>query len=157
MFSLLLLLLMNIQFSANSTIMLLAALHYASICSYASTLLLCSKLCQHNSPRPTCVADVLPTCTVAGSPDQKQKYNFEWRYLLLSLRRYCYYIMISVHRLLIIVDSHFHFTQHSCFHSGLPNFGLYSHHNLPLNTLHTPYILMSSCLLAVTTVSSACM
>ena len=38
----------------------------------------------------TCVADVLPTCTVAGSPDQKQKYNFEWRYLLLSLRCYCY-------------------------------------------------------------------
>ena len=41
----------------------------------------------------TCVADVLPTCTVAGSPDQKQKYNFE--------RRYCYYIMITVHRQLI--------------------------------------------------------
>ena len=35
-----------------STIMLLTVLHYASICSYASTLLLCSKLCQHNSPRP---------------------------------------------------------------------------------------------------------
>ncbi len=32
--------------------MLSAALHYASICSYASTLLLCSKLCRHNSPRP---------------------------------------------------------------------------------------------------------
>ena len=35
---LLLFLLMNIQFSANSTIMLLTALHYASICSYASAL-----------------------------------------------------------------------------------------------------------------------
>ena len=57
----------------------------------------------------TCVADVLPTCTVAGSPDQKQKYNFEQRYLLLSLWRYCYYIMISVHRQLIIVDT---FTLH---------------------------------------------
>ena len=45
-------LLINIQFSANSTIMLLAALHYASVCSYASTLLLCSKLCQHNLPGP---------------------------------------------------------------------------------------------------------
>ena len=53
MFSLFLFLLMNVQFSVNSTIMLLTALHYASICSYASTLLLCSKLCQHNSPRPT--------------------------------------------------------------------------------------------------------
>ena len=72
----------------------------------------------------TCVADVLPTCTVAGSPDQKQKYNFERRYLLLSLRHYCYYSMISVHRQLIIVDSHFHFTQHSCFRPGPPNFGL---------------------------------
>ena len=92
----------------------------------------------------TSVADVLPTCTVAGSPDQKQKYNLEWCYLLLSLWRYCY---ISVHRQLIIVDSHFHFTQHSCFRPGPPN----------LNTLHTPYILMSSHLLAVTTVSSACM
>ena len=37
----------------NSTIMLLAALHYPSICSCASTLLLCSKLCQHNSPSPS--------------------------------------------------------------------------------------------------------
>ena len=36
----------------NSTIMLVIVLHYASICSYASILLLCSKLCQHNSPRP---------------------------------------------------------------------------------------------------------
>ncbi len=31
---------------------LLVQLCYASICSYASTLLLCSKLCRHNSPRP---------------------------------------------------------------------------------------------------------
>ena len=59
MFLLLLLLLMNIQFSVNSTIMLYTALRYASICSYASTLLLCSKLlcskllCQQNSPKPT--------------------------------------------------------------------------------------------------------
>ena len=36
----------------NSTIMLVIVLHYASICSYASILLLCSKLCRHNSPRP---------------------------------------------------------------------------------------------------------
>ena len=69
----------------------------------------------------TCVSDVLPTGTVAGSPDQKQKYNFERRYLLLSLRCYCYY---SVHRQLIIVDSHFHFTQHSYIRPGLPSFGL---------------------------------
>ena len=62
--------------------------------------------CTGKSMIVTCVADVLPMCTVAGSPDQKQRYNFE--------RRYCYYIMISVHRQLIIVDSHFHFTQHSC-------------------------------------------
>ena len=40
------------NFQANSTNMLLTALHYASICSYASKLLLCSKLCQHNSPWP---------------------------------------------------------------------------------------------------------
>ena len=33
---------MNIQFSANSTTVLLTALHYTSIRSYASTLLLCS-------------------------------------------------------------------------------------------------------------------
>ena len=61
MFSRLLLLLMNIQFSANSTVMLLTALHCASIpgvCSYASTLLLCSRLCQHNSPRPNIHAGV---------------------------------------------------------------------------------------------------
>ena len=43
---------MNIQFSANSTTMLLTALHYTSICSYATKLLLCSILCQHNFPRP---------------------------------------------------------------------------------------------------------
>ena len=36
---------------------------------------------------------------------------------------YCHYIMISVHRQSIIVDSHFHFTQHSCFRPGPPNFG----------------------------------
>ena len=40
----------------NSTIMLVIVLHYASICSYASVLLLCSKLCWHTSPRPTTVA-----------------------------------------------------------------------------------------------------
>ena len=41
--------------------MLLTVLHYASICSYASTKLLCSKLCQHNSPRPTdSVIEFLP-------------------------------------------------------------------------------------------------
>jgi len=34
-------------------VMLLKVCHYASICSYAFTLLLCSKLCCHNSQRPT--------------------------------------------------------------------------------------------------------
>ena len=43
----------SITMLLNSTIMLVIVLHYASICSYASILLLCSKLCQHNSPRPT--------------------------------------------------------------------------------------------------------
>ena len=43
----------SITMLLNSTIMLMIVLHYASICSYASILLLCSKLCQHNSPRPT--------------------------------------------------------------------------------------------------------
>ena len=43
----------SITMVLNSTIMLVIVLHYASICSYASILLLCSKLCQHNSPRPT--------------------------------------------------------------------------------------------------------
>ena len=42
----------SITMLLNSTIMLVMVLHYASICSYASILLLCSKLCQHNSPRP---------------------------------------------------------------------------------------------------------
>ena len=42
----------SITMLLNSTIMLMIVLHYASICSYASILLLCSKLCQHNSPRP---------------------------------------------------------------------------------------------------------
>ena len=42
----------SITMLLNSTIMLVIVLHYASICSYASILLLCSKLCQHNSPRP---------------------------------------------------------------------------------------------------------
>ena len=40
---------------AKCTIILLTALLYASMCSYASTLLLCSKLCQHNSSRPNIV------------------------------------------------------------------------------------------------------
>ena len=43
----------SITMLLNSTIMLVIVLHYASICSYASILLLCSKLCQHNLPRPT--------------------------------------------------------------------------------------------------------
>ena len=43
----------SITMLLNSTIMLVIVLHYASICSYVSILLLCSKLCQHNSPRPT--------------------------------------------------------------------------------------------------------
>ena len=42
----------SITMLLNSTIMLVIVLHYASICFYASILLLCSKLCQHNSPRP---------------------------------------------------------------------------------------------------------
>ena len=42
----------SITMLLNSTIMLVIVLHYASICCYASILLLCSKLCQHNSPRP---------------------------------------------------------------------------------------------------------
>ena len=42
----------SITMLLNSTIMLVIVLHYASICSYASILLLCSKLCQHNLPRP---------------------------------------------------------------------------------------------------------
>ncbi len=37
----------------NQSIMLAAALHYAGICSYATTPLLCPKLCQHNSPMPS--------------------------------------------------------------------------------------------------------
>ena len=43
------------SFHSNITIILLTALLYASMCSYASTLLLCSKLCQHNSSRPNIV------------------------------------------------------------------------------------------------------
>ena len=43
----------SITMLLNSTIMLVVVLHYASICSYASILLFCSKSCQHNSPRPT--------------------------------------------------------------------------------------------------------
>ena len=43
---------LSITMLLNNTIMLVVVLHYASICSYASILLLCSKLCQHNSPRP---------------------------------------------------------------------------------------------------------
>ena len=84
MFSLLLFLLMNIQFSANSTIMLLTALHYASICSYASTLLLCSKLCQHNSPRPN--HSLLPRLSSHPEPAawdwfrmQVQQYRFNFK------------------------------------------------------------------------------
>ena len=43
----------SITMLLNSTVMLVMILHYASICSNAFILLLCSKLCQHNSPRPT--------------------------------------------------------------------------------------------------------
>ena len=32
---------------------LLKALYYAGICSYAACIILCPKLCWHNSPRPT--------------------------------------------------------------------------------------------------------
>ena len=32
---------------------LLRALYYAGICSYAACIILCPKLCWHNSPRPT--------------------------------------------------------------------------------------------------------
>ena len=81
----------------------------------------------------TCVADVLPTCTVVGTFRPETKVQLRMALLLLHY---------DLSAQTIIVDSHFHFTQHSYFRLAPPNFGLLAqkgrHHNLPLNTLHTP-------------------
>ena len=69
----------------------------------------------------TCVVDVLPTCTVAGKS----------RPLLL--------LHYDLSAQMIIVNSHFHFTQHSYFRLGPPNFGLLAQKGLsqqPSTPLH---------------------
>ena len=65
-----------------SITMLVIVLHYASICSYASILLLCSKLCQHNSPRPTTMALLGSTWLYFSLLDSTALYHaFTWLYL----------------------------------------------------------------------------
>ena len=65
----------SITILLNSTIMLVTVLHYASICSYASILLLCSKLCQHNSPRPRACTSLLDSLYWFGGWDGSAYYN----------------------------------------------------------------------------------
>ena len=61
----------SITMLLSSTIMLVIVFHYASICSYASILLLCSKLCQHNSPRPN--SDDAPITSKCPKLDQTMR------------------------------------------------------------------------------------
>ena len=43
----------NRQYFQQVLLCSLKALYYAGICSCAACIILCSKLCQHNSPRPS--------------------------------------------------------------------------------------------------------
>ena len=90
----------------------------------------------------TCVGDVLPMCIVAGRSRPETKVQLGMALLLLHYD-------FSTQTINIEVDLHFHFTQQCCFRLGPPQ----------PSTKHPsdPHILMSSSLLAVTTVSSMCM